>query len=160
MRLPAAIASASRAAARSAFSKWEGAIRPESASSSSPRRMIPRAAQTRASTGCRPSRTSWSCTRKETGRVVIWDIRKMTCHPERSEGSAFFAHGKADSSGCALRMTSQLCIGGKGLAQPPEIAEVRTHGLDLQEPILSGKVQREHPDPARLQSGEQRQKPV
>src|SRR5258708_3946136 len=42
----------------------------------------------------------------------------------------------------------QLCIGGKGLAQPPEIAEVRTRGLDLQEPILSGKVQREHPDPA------------
>ncbi len=42
----------------------------------------------------------------------------------------------------------QLCIGGKGLAQPPEIAEVRTHGLDLQEPILSAKVQRDHPDPA------------
>src|SRR5712664_3273879 len=160
MRLAAAIASASSTAARSAFSRWEGGIRPESASSSSPRRLIPRAAHTRASTGCRPSRTSWSCTRKGTRRVVICDISWMTCHPERSEGSAFSAHSKADSSGCALRMTSLLSIDRKRFPSPPEIAQVRTYGLDLEQRIHAAKLKREHSDPAGLQSGEERPEPV
>src|SRR5207247_10428131 len=57
-------------------------------------------------------------------------------------------------------MTSTLGIGRKRLAQPPEIAQVRTYGLDLEQRIRAAQMQREHSDPAGLQSGEQRQKPV
>src|SRR5438034_4740013 len=57
-------------------------------------------------------------------------------------------------------MTSTLRIGRKRLAQPPEIAQVRTDGLDLEQRVRAAEMQREHSDPAGLQSGEQRQKPV
>src|SRR6267154_2585596 len=57
-------------------------------------------------------------------------------------------------------MTSILSIDRKGFPPPPEIAQVRTYGLDLEQRIRAAKLKREHSDPAGLQSGEERPEPV
>src|SRR5258705_6503215 len=57
-------------------------------------------------------------------------------------------------------MTSLLSIGRKRFPPPPEIAQVRTYGLDLEQRIHAAKLKREHSDPAGLQSGEERPEPV
>src|SRR5256885_14768803 len=72
----------------------------------------------------------------------------------------FFAHSKADSSGCALGMTRLWSLGRKRLAQAPEITQVRAYGLDLEQRTRAAKMQGEHSDTAGLQCGEQRPEPV
>src|SRR6267378_2726838 len=57
-------------------------------------------------------------------------------------------------------MTSILSIDRKRFPPPPEIAQVRAYGLDLEQRIRAAKMQGEHSDPAGLQRDEQRKEPV